>query len=172
MTIEEITTTVAEFVRAHKHLAPYVVGLLAFGESIAFVSLLIPATAILLALGALIGAVGLEFWPIWLGACVGAVLGDWVSYMVGYRFKDRALAIWPLSRYPAVVEKGQSFFVRYGPWGLFAGRFFGPARAVAPLTAGIFAMPFFLFQSVNVASAMVWSFTMLAPGAGLLAALR
>jgi membrane protein DedA with SNARE-associated domain len=50
---------------------------------------------------------------------------------------------------------------------VFAGRFFGPARAVIPLIAGIFAMPIVLFQAVNVASAFLWAFVLLAPGAGL-----
>jgi membrane protein DedA with SNARE-associated domain len=43
---------------------------------------------------------------------------------------------------------------------------------VVPLIAGILAMPTMLFQSVNVASAFVWAFVMLAPGAGLLAYFR
>jgi membrane protein DedA with SNARE-associated domain len=42
-------------------------------------------------------------------------------------------------------------------------------RAVAPLTAGIFAMPMLLFQTATIASAFGWAFIMLAPGAGLTA---
>ena len=49
------------------------------------------------------------------------------------------------------------------------GRFIGPLRAVVPLTAGIFAMPMLLFQTATIASAFVWAFIMLAPGAGLTA---
>jgi membrane protein DedA with SNARE-associated domain len=47
------------------------------------------------------------------------------------------------------------------------GRFFGPLRAVVPLIAGVFGMNFLLFQMVNISSAMVWAFMMLAPGAAL-----
>ena len=71
-----------------------------------------------------------------------------------------------------MVERGERFFDRLGPWAVFVGRFFGPARAVVPLIAGIFAMPAILFQSANVASALVWAFALLAPGAGLLAYFR
>lgn len=165
--METVTAGVVAFVQENAGWAPLVVGLLAFGESLAIVSLFVPATMILLALGALVAASGLDFWSVWLGAAVGAVLGDVISYALGYRFKHRALTIWPLTRYPGMVARGERFVLKYGAWGLFAGRFFGPIRAVAPLIAGVFAMPFVLFQAVTLASAMVWAFLMLAPGAGI-----
>jgi len=40
---------------------------LAFGESLAFISLLIPAWGALVAIGALIGASGISFWPLAAG---------------------------------------------------------------------------------------------------------
>ena len=61
-----------EFVRLNDGWAPFLVGAVAFGESVAFLSLLTPATAILVGVGVLIGSAGLEFWPIWLGAALGA----------------------------------------------------------------------------------------------------
>lgn len=167
--MDDLTQTMVAFVEANSHWAPFVIGALAFGESLAIVSLFIPATMILLALGALVAAAGLDFWGVWLGAAIGATLGDIVSYAFGYRFKHCALAIWPLPRYPAMVARGKRFVLEHGAWGLFAGRFFGPVRAVAPLVAGVFAMPFVLFQAVTLASAMVWAFAMLSPGAGIVA---
>ena len=47
------------------------------------------------------------------------------------------------------------------------GRFFGPARAVVPLVAGMFGVARLPFQIANLASAVVWAFVLLAPGAGL-----
>jgi membrane protein DedA with SNARE-associated domain len=43
---------------------------LAFGESLAFVSLLLPATALLAAAGGLLGSAGIPFWPIWAAAAI------------------------------------------------------------------------------------------------------
>lgn len=169
--MEQLTQTIVAFVEANGRGAPFIIGALAFGESLAIVSLFIPATMILLALGALTAAAGLDFWSVWIGAAIGASLGDMVSYALGFRFKHRALTIWPLTRYPDMISRGKRFVLRYGAWGLFAGRFFGPVRAVAPLIAGVFAMPFVLFQAVTLASAMVWAFAMLAPGAGIVALL-
>ena len=62
---------------------------------------------------------------------------------------------------------GEDFFQRFGPWAVFLGRFFGPIRAVIALIAGIFLMPPMLFQAANMASASVWAFLILGPGASL-----
>ena len=67
-----------------------------------------------------------------------------------------------------MMARGEAVCRRWGAWGIFAGRFFGPARAVVPLVAGIFRLPRLPFQLANVASALVWAFVLLAPGAGLL----
>jgi len=164
--LDTLTTMLLDFVRTHQGWAPLIVGLLAFAESLAVVSLLVPSTVLLLGIGALIGASGLEFWPFWLGAAVGAILEDWLSYAIAFRFKHAVFRVWPLSSHQSLSDRGEQFFARWGAWGVFLGRFIGPMRA---LTAGIFAMPMLLFQTATIASAFVWAFIMLAPGAGLTA---
>jgi membrane protein DedA with SNARE-associated domain len=171
MDVEAFKIGLVAFVQHNQGLAPLIVGALAFCESLAFLSLLIPATVLLIGIGALIGAADIAFAPIWLGAATGAILGDWVSYTIGRYFQNSARSLWPLRNSPTLVDRAEIFFKTHGAWGVFAGRFFGPLRAFVPLVAGIFAMPFLLFQCVNVASAFVWSFLMLAPGAGLMQAL-
>jgi membrane protein DedA with SNARE-associated domain len=47
-----------------------VVFALAFGESLAFISLLIPAWAALIGIGVLIASGNLSFWPIWVALLV------------------------------------------------------------------------------------------------------
>ena len=138
---------------------------LAFGESLAVISLLLPATVILLGAGGLAGAAGLGFWPIWAGAALGAVLGDWLSYWLGFHYKDAIGRMWPLSRHPSLLPRGHAFFAKWGTLGVFLGRFFGPLRSAVPLVAGICAMPQLRFQLANVASALVWATGVLAPGA-------
>ncbi|NBJ13612.1 DedA family protein [Microvirga arsenatis] len=169
MDLDALATPLLDVVRAHQEWTPLIVGMLAFAESLAFLSLLVPSTVLLLGIGALIGVSGLEFWPIWLGAAAGGILGDGVSYAIGYKFKHAAFRVWPLSYHPNLADRGERFFARWGAWGVFLGRFIGPMRAVVPLVAGIFAMPIMVFQMANIASGLVWAFVMLAPGAGLTA---
>ena len=152
------------FVQQHEPWAAPIVFVLAFGELLAFISLLLPATVILFGVGGLIGASGIGFWDIWIAAAIGAALGDWVSYWFGFHYKDGISRMWPLSRHPDLLPRGERFFRRWGTLGIFFGRFFGPLRAALPLVAGICAMPMMPFQIANVASAFVWATGILAPG--------
>jgi membrane protein DedA with SNARE-associated domain len=153
------------FVREQEIWAAPIVFVLAFGESLAFVSLLLPATVILFGIGGLIGASGIGFWPIWIAAASGAALGDWFSYWLGYHYKRGIARLWPLSRRPDLLPRGEAFFRKWGTAGIFLGRFFGPLRSAVPLVAGICAMPLLSFQIANVASALVWATGILTPGA-------
>jgi membrane protein DedA with SNARE-associated domain len=159
--MEEYTRALADFVRDHQAWAPPIVLLLAFGESLAFISLLIPAWGALVAIGALIGVSGISFWPLCLAGGIGAALGDWVSYWFGFKYKEQVAKIWPLSRYPEILPRGEAFVRKWGVPSIFIGRFFGPLRASVPLAAGIFEMPYWSFQIANWISAWVWAAALL-----------
>lgn len=164
MTLESIAHDVLQFVRANEGWAVPLVFVLSFGESLAFVSLLVPATVILVGIGALVGASGIAFVPIWLAAALGAACGDWLSYWFGHTFKSTVATMWPLSRSPQLLPRGEAFVRRWGIPGVFIGRFFGPARAAVPLVAGIFGMSYWPFQAANFSSAFLWAAVVLAPG--------
>ncbi|HEY0420614.1 MAG TPA: DedA family protein [Acetobacteraceae bacterium] len=162
--IESLVQATLDFIRDHQAWVAPIVLVLAFGESLAFISLLLPATAILFATGGLMAAAGIDFWPVWAAAALGAFLGDWLSYWLGYHFRERISTIWPLSRQPHLLARGHAFFQKWGLAGIFMGRFFGPLRAAVPLVAGICTMPQHHFQLANAASALVWAAGILAPG--------
>lgn len=161
-----------DFVKENARWAPLIVFLFAFTESLAVIGFFVPATVILVGIGALVGASDIEFWPVWAGTAAGAVAGDFVSYAVGQYFKDSARRIWPLSRYPEMYDRSDRFFRKWGVWALFIGRFFGPVRGMVPLVAGVFQMRIGLFMAANIASAMIWAFAMLAPGFAALSILQ
>ena len=124
--MEDITRALADFVRDHQAWAPPIVLLLAFGESLAFISLLVPAWGALVAIGALIGVSGISFWPVWFAGGIGAALGDWVSYWFGFKYKEHVAQMWPLSRFPKILPRGEAFVKSWGVPSIFIGRFFGP----------------------------------------------
>jgi membrane protein DedA with SNARE-associated domain len=146
--MEDFARALADFVRDHQAWAAPIVLVLAFGESLAFISLLIPAWGALVAIGALIGASGISFWPVCIAGGIGAALGDWVSYWFGYKFKEHVAQILP---------RGEAFVKKWGVPSIFIGRFFGPLRASVPLAAGIFEMPYWSFQVANWVSALIWA---------------
>jgi membrane protein DedA with SNARE-associated domain len=96
---------------------------------------------------------------------VGAALGDWVSYWLGYHYHQQIAGLWPLSRHPDLMPRAHRLFEKWGALGVFLGRFFGPLRAVVPLVAGAAQMPRWTFQAANWTSAFVWATTTLGPGA-------
>jgi membrane protein DedA with SNARE-associated domain len=162
--IEAYGTQIIDFVREHQAWAAPVVFALAFGESLAFISLLIPAWAALVGIGALIAQGGVNFWPVWVAGSIGAALGDWLSYWVGRKLEYGVQNIWPLSRNPELIPKGEAFVKKWGVYAIFIGRFFGPLRASVPLVAGIFEMPYWRFQVANFTSAFVWAAVLLTLG--------
>jgi membrane protein DedA with SNARE-associated domain len=167
MDFQAYVDQIITFARDNAEWAPAIMFILAFGESLAFVSLLIPAWGALVALGALIGSSGISFTPVWVAAALGAALGDWLSYWIGLKLEYRVQHIWPLSRHPDLIPRGERFMKTWGIAGIFIGRFFGPLRASVPLIAGIFEMPFWRFQIANVLSAFVWAAVLLTLGDGI-----
>src|SRR6478735_10079869 len=146
MDLHAIVQQTVDFVHNNKVWAAPIVFALAFGESLAFISLLIPAWGALVAIGALIGSSGIKFWPIWVSASLGAAFGDWLSYWIGLKLEHSVAKIWPLSRHPDLLPRGERFMKKWGVLGIFIGRFFGRLRASVPLIAGSLAMPFGRFQ--------------------------
>lgn len=161
---EEYIKPLVDFVREHQVWAAPIVFALAFAESLAFISLLVPAWGALVLIGGLVEAGGVSFWPVWVAGSIGAALGDWLSYWIGRKLEHRVQNIWPLSKYPQLIPKGEEFIRKWGPLGIFIGRFSGPLRASVPLVAGIFEMPFWRFQIANFVSAFVWAASLLLLG--------
>ena len=155
--MEHLVQPTLAFISAHSGWAGVVMFVTAFGESFAFVGLLFPGTTLLIAAGTLRATGTLPLWPVLVGAVLGAVLGDAVSYWIGRRLGPRVARLWPFSRNPDLLEDGVRFFARHGGKSVFIGRFFGPVRAVIPLVAGIMQMPRDRFWVANVVSALVWA---------------
>jgi membrane protein DedA with SNARE-associated domain len=162
--MEAFFADLTQLLKDNQMWAGPIVGLISFGESLVIVGLLIPATAVMVVIGGLLGAGVVTPVPVLLGAVVGAVLGDVVSYFLGRWLGPSIVHKWPLNRYRHSVAKTRLFFRKYGFASVFIGRFLGPIRSTVPLVAGMMAMEQKRFQIANVLSACVWAPVMLAPG--------
>src|SRR5690348_9690727 len=155
--MDHLAQPLLDAIRAHSDWAAAVMFVTAFGESFAFVSLAFPGTTVLIAAGTLMSSGTLPYGSVLVGAVLGAVLGDSVSYWIGRRFGSGIARLWPFSRNPELLPRGIGFFERHGGKSVFIGRFFGPIRAVIPLAAGIMKMPRGRFWFANLTSALVWA---------------
>jgi membrane protein DedA with SNARE-associated domain len=162
--IHDGLAAIVAFVQTHAAWAAPIAFTLSFFKALAFVAMVVPSITIMLAIGTLIGASGIDFLPVWLAVTLGAGLGDWVSYSIGWRIKGRAQHIWPLSRHPDMLPRGERFFRRWGALSVVFCRFFSPLRATVPLLCGMFEMNWIVFQIANWISACIWAALLLAPG--------
>jgi membrane protein DedA with SNARE-associated domain len=162
--VDELIPRATAFIAQHGLWAGPIVGVLAFGESLAIIGLFIPATALMIAVGGLVGAGVVDPWWIIGWAVVGAAIGDWISFAIGRRIGPSAYRRWPLRNHRPMVARARLFFRRFGFLSIFAGRFLGPIRATIPLVAGVMEMDHRRFQIANVTSAILWVPVMFAPG--------
>jgi membrane protein DedA with SNARE-associated domain len=150
-------TDAVNFIAGHAGWAAPIAFALAFFKSLAFVSLVVPSWTLFSAVGAMVAASHIPLVPIWVAMSLGAALGDWVSYWLGYRFKDQVRRIWPFPQHPELLPRGERFFRRWGALSVVLCRFFSPLRATVPLLCGIFEMPSWKFQLANWPSAFLWA---------------
>src|SRR3981081_915707 len=102
-TLEAYVDQIVEFVRLHEVWAAPIVFALAFGESLAFISLLAPAWGARVGIGYLIGPSGISFWPVCVAGALGAALGDWLSYWVGVKLGHAVGHVWARAPHRARV---------------------------------------------------------------------
>lgn len=152
------------FIRTHQAWAGVIACFIAFGEAIVVLGLIIPATALMLLIGGLIGSGIIDPFPVVAGAISGAILGDIASYMMGKWLGLSVVHRWPLRHYRERVARVRLFFRKYGFLAVFLGRFFGPLRCTVPLVAGMMGMDQRRFQAANIISAILWVPVLLAPG--------
>jgi membrane protein DedA with SNARE-associated domain len=155
--MESFSESVLLSIQQNSEWAWLIVFVVAFIESLAIVGLFLPGYVLLVGIGALIGLDVLNFMPMAISAYCGAVLGEYLSYYLGYHYHEVILK-WPLiARRQTLINATRVFFDKHGATGVFFGRFLGPIRAVIPLVAGIAEMPKRTFFWVNIFSGLIWA---------------
>lgn len=162
--MEQLVNNLTQFIHTNQEWAGLILGIMTMGESLLIVGIGIPATAIMLVVGGLIGSGTVEPLPVIGWGILGAIIGDAISYYIGRWLGPQIIHRWPLNRQKRAVARARLFFYKYGVLSIFGGRFLGPLRAVVPTVAGIMKMRHWRFQTANIASAIVWVPVMLLPG--------
>lgn len=130
--------------------------LVAFLESLALVGLILPGTVLMAGLGALIGSGELSFWHAWLAGIVGCLLGDWISFWLGWRFK-KPLHRWSfLKKNKALLDKTEHALHQHSMFTILVGRFVGPTRPLVPMVAGMLDLPVAKFITPNIIGCLLY----------------
>jgi membrane protein DedA with SNARE-associated domain/membrane-associated phospholipid phosphatase len=156
--------TIVALITHHPALSYGTVFLISFSESLALVGLIVPGTVIMFGVGAVVATGSLDLKSVLLLAAGGAIAGDGISYWLGRQYQEDLRRMWPFSRYPGMLQKGEVFFRRHGGKSVLFGRFVGPVRPVIPMVAGMLGMRPMQFGVVNVLSALGWALAYVLPG--------
>jgi membrane protein DedA with SNARE-associated domain/membrane-associated phospholipid phosphatase len=160
----DIASPIFQWLNAHPELAGLATFIISAAESVAIIGTIVPGSVMMTAIGALTGAGIIPFWPTMIWAILGAIVGDGISYWVGYRFKNQINNVWPFRTHPQLLDSGKTFFTRHGGMSVFIGRFVGPVRALVPLVAGMLGVRPLRFTLANIISAIGWAPAYLLPG--------
>src|SRR5690554_2302361 len=104
------TQDLLSWISANPGWAGFWIFVMALVESLAFVGILVPGIMVLFGIGTLISFGGIEFLSVWLWGSAGALAGDVVSYVFGYRYRSQLVHMWPFSRFPGMMERGRAYF--------------------------------------------------------------
>lgn len=160
----ELLQTVIAWVGEHPHWFGLLLFLVAFAESLALIGFFMPGALLLFASGALLATGVYPLLDALLYAALGAILGDGLSYWLGRHYQRQLCNLWPLSRHPELLSRGEVFFQRHGGKSVALGRFVGPIRAVVPAVAGMLGMSPLRFYTINILSALLWAPAYILPG--------
>ncbi len=153
-----------DWIQANPNWTGILIFLFAFTESILLVGIVFPGAAFLVSLGALIGLGVLDFYTAWIWASMGGFLGDGISFWIGHKYKRNLLKMWPIYKFPELIDKGQSFFQKYGGVSVFIGRFVGPVRPIIPAIGGMMGMNIKRYIIISLVASILWAPFYLLPG--------
>lgn len=140
------------------------IGLIAFGESLVGIGLLLPGSTLCVFAGFLALHGKGSIVTLIAAAAVGAFWGDFLSFVLGARFGPDLLAHRWLKKRLDLVRKAEIFFAEHGGKSVFFGRFFGPIRGFIPFVAGGAGMRPAAFLGYAILSAALWGLAY--PGLG------
>lgn len=152
------------WISLHPIAAGGLVFLIAFCDALVVLGILIPALPLLFAVGALVG-LGHISGPYAIAcAALGALLGDGLSFWIGHRWGPQLRTVWPFSRYPQLLDRGETLFRRHGAKGIVIARYVGAVRPFVPVVAGTLRMPIKRYLPASVFAAVTWGAAFIVPG--------
>lgn len=155
---------IATFINTHQHLTNLCVAAIALLESLVVIGVIMPGAITMPIIGFLIGTAVIPAGKTLLWSTVGAILGDFISYLLGIYFQDHIHYIWPFTKWPTLLQRSETFFSKHGGKSVFICRFIGPLRAMVPIVAGACKLPTLRFLIASIPAAALWSFVYMVPG--------
>ncbi|EPC03521.1 hypothetical protein L861_18460 [Litchfieldella anticariensis FP35 = DSM 16096] len=140
------------------------IAVIALVECLALLGLVIPGVILMTAAASMAGHQDISTFAVLLAAFLGAVIGDSLSFTLGYTQRERIPRLWPFDRHPEWLARGARFFQQYGMLSVIFARFVGPVRPIVPMIAGMLHMSPLTFGWASVGSSLLWAPAYVLPG--------
>ena len=150
--IDVVLSTIEQF----RTLGYWIILVMLFFDSVAFVGLLSPGTAVMMGVGFLSSQGALDIGDSIIFATVGAVLGDIFSYYLGMHASRKMFDDNNRFLKMKYIQMGESFFSKYGSKAILIDRLVGPVRPIATFIAGMSNMDKKMFMFWSVISSTIW----------------
>lgn len=155
---------VISFLQNHPNTSGFITFFVVFCEAMAVIGVVVPGTITMTAIGILVGYGTIPTMSTFGFAILGAITGDYISYILGVYYKDKLHKMWPFRKHPKLLSYGEKFFHAHGGKSIIIGRFVGPMRAMLPMVAGMLRMPQGRFLLAAIPSASLWAVLYILPG--------
>lgn len=150
--------SVLNFISDNREWIFFITFLFAMAETLLVLSIFIPSTTILVAIGALVAAEKLDFWPVFTGAATGAIIGSLISWQMGRLFGVQILETKLMQKQSDRIHRSKEAMNRWGAPAIILGHLFGPLRALVFAIAGLTGMALLTFLPLTILGAITWAF--------------
>ncbi|CAL4042241.1 Inner membrane protein YabI [Buchnera aphidicola (Phyllaphis fagi)] len=138
--------------------------IITFLESLALVGLLLPGIVFMTTIGTMIGNGKLSFYPSWITGILGCLLGDYLSYYIGWKFKNWIYNIKLFQKNITLFNKIKNTIHQYSMFTILIGKFIGPTRPLIPMIAGMLKLPMKNFIPPSIIGCILWPLIYFLPG--------
>lgn len=161
---EYLLKPLAAYMAQNQNIGIFIAGLIACAESMAIVGSIIPGSVTMTLVGTMIGSGILDIKLSFSAIIFGAFIGDYLSYWVGYYYRDNIKKFKIIQKNIEWMDYGEKFIKKHGVKSIVIGRFFGPMRSLIPLVAGVLGMRRWKFILGALPSVVLWAVIYLTPG--------
>ncbi|WP_343153168.1 DedA family protein [Buchnera aphidicola] len=138
--------------------------IISFLESLAIIGLFLPGIVFMSMIGTLIGNQNLNFYAAWIASSIGCLLGDWLSYFLGLKFKNWLYFLKNIKKYESILSKIKNTIRTHSMATILIGRFIGPTRSLIPMVSGMLKLSFRKFIIPDIIGCLLWPPVYFFPG--------
>ncbi|SFI57458.1 DedA family protein [Jannaschia pohangensis] len=156
--MQAFADAVLSFLSANPNWLILIAFAMGFAETMVVIAIFVPATVVLVGMGALVSTGEIPFWPLFVGATFGAIGGSTTAWWLGWRFHEPVLASRPFRNRQKELDRARRALRKWGLWAVFVGHFLAPLRGPVFLLVGAAAMPIRRFLPVTAAGSVIWAY--------------